>query len=69
VPAQGFHITLVFYLIQKNNNTALVGGMWKRVADKKTLLETAKWIKHDRLLNEILGPDHGFYGLSNKCLT
>ncbi len=46
----------------KNNDTALVGNMWKKVTDKQTLLETVKWIRHDRLLNEILGPDDRFYG-------
>ena len=46
----------------KNNDTALVGDMWKKVTDKETLLKTVKWIKHDRLLNEILGPDGRFYG-------
>jgi hypothetical protein len=46
----------------KNNDTALVGDMWKKVMDKETFLETVKWIKHDRLLKEILGPDGRFYG-------
>jgi hypothetical protein len=46
----------------KINDTTLVGDMWKKVADKETLLKTVKWIKHDRLLNEVLGPDGRFYG-------
>ena len=46
----------------KNNDTTLVGDMWKKVADKETLLKTVTWIKHDRLLNEVLGPDGRFYG-------
>lgn len=46
----------------KKNDTALVGDMWKKITDKETLLKTVKWIKHDRLFNEILGPDGQFYG-------
>ncbi|MGB6011396.1 MAG: hypothetical protein WBI57_09040 [Desulfobacterales bacterium] len=46
----------------KDNDTALVGDMWKKVADKETFLKTVKWIKHDRLLKEIIGPDGRFYG-------
>ena len=46
----------------KNNDTELVGDMWKKITDKETLLKTFTWIKHDRLLNEILGPDGRFYG-------
>jgi len=46
----------------KENDTALVGDMWKKIADKETLIETVKRIEHDRLLKEILGPDGRFYG-------
>lgn len=46
----------------KDNDTVLAGNMWTRIADKETLLKTVKWAKHDRLLNEMLGPDGRFYG-------
>jgi len=46
----------------KSNNTVLAGDMWKKITDKETLLKKLKWIKHDRRINEILGPDGRFYG-------
>lgn len=46
----------------KNNDTALVGDMWKKIMDEEDLLKAINWIKHDRFLSEILGPDGQFYG-------
>lgn len=46
----------------KSDETSLAGDMWKKITDKETLLKKLKWIKHDRLLNKILGPDGRFYG-------
>lgn len=46
----------------KNNDTALVGDMWKKITDKETLLKTVNWIKHDRSFRKIIGPDGQFFG-------
>ncbi|MFO7556617.1 MAG: hypothetical protein R6W88_15560 [Desulfobacterales bacterium] len=46
----------------KSNDTALAGDMWKKITDKETLLKKLKWIKHDRMINEVIGPDGRFYG-------
>jgi hypothetical protein len=46
----------------KNNDTALVGDMWKKIMDEEDLLKAINWIKHDRFFREILGPDGQFYG-------
>ena len=50
----------------KNNDTTLVGDLWKKVGDQKALIEMTKWIfpttQYEPWLNEILGPDGRFYG-------
>ena len=51
---------------QKNNDTMLVGNRWKKVSDQKTLIDMTKRVSlsthFEPWLNEILGPDGGFYG-------
>ena len=50
----------------KNNDTTLVGNMWEKVRDQKTLIEITQMIypntQYEPWLNEILGPDGRFYG-------
>lgn len=50
----------------KNNETTLVGDRWKKVKDKKDLIEMTQWIysntQYEPWLNEILGSDGKFYG-------
>ena len=50
----------------KNNGTTLEGKRWKKVKDKKDLIEMTQWIysntQYEPYLNKILGPDGKFYG-------
>lgn len=50
----------------KNNDTMLVGDLWKKVKDQKDLIEMTQWIcpttLHEPFLNKILGPAGQFYG-------
>ena len=50
----------------KNNDTTLVGNMWEKVRDQKTLIEITQMIypntQYEPWLSEILGPDGRFYG-------
>lgn len=50
----------------KNNDTKLVGDLWKKVKNQKDLIEMTQWIypntHYEPWLNEILGPDGRFYG-------
>jgi hypothetical protein len=58
----GGPFTLGILFDPKNNDTTIVANSWKKVQDKETLQEIVKWIKHDPLLKEVIGPDGGFYG-------
>jgi hypothetical protein len=50
----------------KNNDTTLVGNMWEKVRDQKTLIGITQMIYPTTMsepwLSEILGPDGRFYG-------
>lgn len=50
----------------KNNDTTLVGDRWKKVREKKDLIDITRWIysntQYEPWLNEILGPDGRVYG-------
>jgi hypothetical protein len=50
----------------KNNDTKLVGDMWKRVKSQKDLIVATQWIypntRFEPWLSEILGPDGRVYG-------
>ena len=62
----GFRSPLGIMFDLKNNDTMLVGDRWKKVSDQKTLTDMTKRISlsthFEPWLNEILGPDGGFYG-------
>jgi hypothetical protein len=50
----------------KNTDTTLVGQLWEKVRDQKTLIEITQMIypntQYEPWLSEILGPDGRFYG-------
>lgn len=50
----------------KNNDTKLVGEMWKKVKSQKDLIVATQWIypntRFEPWLSEILGPDGRVYG-------
>ncbi len=62
----GVKLPLGVWFDPKNNNTSLVGKLWKPVQDKKTLIEITQWIypttQREPYLTEILGPHGRFYG-------
>ena len=62
----GVRLPLGIMFDPKNNDTALVGDMWKNVDNQQTLMEIARWIypntQYDHKLSRIVGPDDRFYG-------
>jgi hypothetical protein len=62
----GFRSPLGIMFDPKNNDTMLVGDLWKKVSDQKTLTDMTKRIflatQREPWLNEILGPDGLLYG-------
>jgi hypothetical protein len=62
----GVRLPLGVWFDPKDNDTSLVGDLWKPVRDKKTLIEITQWIypttQYEPYLTEILGPRGRFYG-------
>lgn len=62
----GVRLPLGIMFDPKDNDTMLVGDRWKKVENKQTLMEIARWIypntQYDPKLSRILGPDDRFYG-------
>ncbi len=62
----GVRLPLGVWFDPKDNDTSLVGDLWKPVRDKKTLIEIVESIypytQYRPYLSEILGPQERLYG-------